>query len=100
MAVIWRPSELFTLFFFLNSGVVLAEEGRYWEAIKKWESALVLSEFGQIHCQHRASVVNGGDEEKGKDEKLRQKSEFTKNFNLSEDRLLDAQLLEMKAQVG
>lgn len=80
--------------------MVLAEEGRFWEAIKIWESALALSEFSQIHCQHRAAVVNGGDEQKGKDEKLRQKSEFVKTFQPSEDRLMDAQLLEMKAQVG
>lgn len=80
-------------------GVVLAEEGRFWEAIKKWESSLSLSEFSQVHCQHRASLVNGGDEDKGKDEKLKRREEFKDTFQPSGDRLLDAQLLEMKAQV-
>ena len=88
-----------TIEILLWSGVVLAEESRFWEAIKKWESALSLGEFGRVQSLRLATVANGGDEEKGKDDKLAQKSAVEAAFVPSEDSLLDAQLLEMKAQV-
>lgn len=81
-----------------EEGITHAEAGRYWEAIKKWETALSLSQFNQIHCLHRGNVVNRGDEEMGKNERLRERAEFKNSFDSSEERVLDAQLLEMKAQ--
>jgi len=80
-----------------EEGITHAEDGRFWEAIKKWESALALSEFNQIHCRHR-SVANGGDEEGAKAQRLKDKLDFKTSFDSSEERVLDAQLLEMKAQ--
>ena len=82
------------------TGITHAEDGRFWEAIRKWELALSLSEFSHLHCQHRGSVANGGNEERAKDDKLRDKIRFATSFDASEERVLDAQLLEMKAQVG
>ena len=59
---------------------------------------MALSEFNQIHCRHR-SVANGGDEEGAKAQRLKDKLDFKTSFDSSEERVLDAQLLEMKAQV-
>ena len=64
--------------------------------------ALSLSGFYQKHFPNRGSVsVNGGDEEKGKNERLalKQHTQIGNDAGFSEDRILDAQLLEMKAQV-
>jgi len=81
-----------------EEGIKHAEDGRFWEAIRKWESALSLSEFSHIHCQYRGTVANGGDEERAKDVKCRDRIRFGTNFDASEERVLDAHLLEMKAQ--
>jgi len=84
-----------------EEGITHAEDGRYWEAVKKWEVALSLSGFYQKHFPNRGSVsVNGGDEEKGKNERLalKQHTQIGNDAGFSEDRILDAQLLEMKAQ--
>ena len=77
-----------------------AENGRFWEAISKWEIALSLSQFGQFYCRLRGTVANGGDEEKGKDDKNKHRQEQAPSYESSEERLLDAELFEMKAQVA
>ena len=77
-----------------------AENGRFWEAISKWEIALSLSQSGQFYCRLRGTVANGGDEEKGKDDKNKHRQEQAPSYDSCEERLLDAELFEMKAQVA